>query len=234
MASRYFKQFLYSTNSMLTYIEGSFAVGVNGTVATTAGLWNIPSPIAQNAVGTGVFASSTLSVVRVQTGVYRIRLADNYNRFLGMDVTMTPPASSAAAVDGAGNIITNARPYMIVNASTSTNWVTLGFSPRFTPVPGAVFVPTSGASNIPGSSSALPGSGTLAQIGNTGFDHIEVLGNSNTEMVGTTGQGADVWFQTMKSSSGAPVNPTSGTVIRYQIMLRNSSVPGASESPTNY
>ncbi len=36
------------------------------------------------------------------------------------------------------------------------------------------------------------------------------------------------------NTSGALANPTSGSVIRFNLMLRNSSLPETNETATNY
>lgn len=235
MASRYFNQFVSTLNFNPVYLEGSFQIGASGAVQ--------PGSV----VGSGMPASSTLSVQKKGTGIYEIQLDDPYSRFLGASFTMLPQLSGQAVVDGAGGTtgIIIGKAYQIVTASTSTNWYTLGLPTNLNPTIGMPFVATSGASNVPASSVALVGSGTMAPIGVCSFDHIEVLPDVNLELAPTSGvimdngpgmiqsnNGSILWIQTIKSSSGAPVNPSSGTTIRFNLMLRNSSRGGYNESST--
>lgn len=227
MASRLFNQFLSSLNTNLTFIEGAFKIGSAGVV------------IPNSPVGAGLTASSTQSAARLGVGVYCVSLADDYNRLVGATFDVMPPLSSSAIPDG--SVATLGVPYQIVNASTSTNWYTLGLNRALTPSPGVVFVATSGASNIPGSSAALVGSGTMAVIGVNNTEGCELLPNINqmlspTSAVAGVG-GAQIYFQTTISSSATGtagarvrVDPSSGTWIRYNLFLRNSSIKGYNES----
>lgn len=237
MASRYFRQFLYTFHNMLTWIEGSFKVGASGQV--------VPGSY----VGAGLPASSTIAVSKVagSTGIYCIRLQDDYNRFLGASFTCIPGPDGAISTDGDGTIILG-KPYTIVNPSTGTNWNTLGVPPGIAPVVGLPFVPTSGASNLIGSSTASVGTGTMVLVGKTGVQSIEMLPNVNAALSPTSASsgvgGSYLMFQCLSASSGfqgttgfyssiqQTVNPTSGCVIRFNLMMRNSSVgaPGESSS----
>lgn len=231
------KQFLFSDNHMLTYVEGSFKVGVAGAV------------MANSFVGSGLWASSTIAVERSGgAGVYALRLEDPFTRLVGMEFDIIPGPSSCVVFDGSGNIIMG-KPYQIVNVSGSsavatvgalTDWHQLGLPSNLTPAPGVVFVPTSGAShNSPGNYTGIgAGSGTLQQIGVSGLSHVELLPGMNTNalnpasaLIGSAGTncGATVWFQTRLSSSGAPVNATCGTTIRFNAFLRNSTLLNQNE-----
>lgn len=208
MASKLFRQFLYSANPMLTFIEGSFKVGASGNVA--------PS--------TGVLGSGVSSVTKTGTGQYEIQLTDNYNRFLGLLPTLISPTSAAGLVTDGSLVV--GLPYQIVFASTSTNWQTLGLQAGVTAAAGMPFVAASGASG---------GNGTVVAIGQTGVNSVEVLPNPNTLLgpLTTQAQGATVNIQTL-NGSGVAVNPTSGSVIRFGIFLRNSSLLGTNETSSNY
>lgn len=226
MASRLFNQFIGSGNANLTFIEGSFKVGVDGAV------------VPNSYTGFGVSASSTVTVQKMGTGVYRLMLADPYNRLVGATFDPMPALASSAIPDG--QLPTLGIPYQIVNASTSTNWYTLGVTRNVTPLPGVVFVATSGASNTPGGA-AVVGSGTMAMVGMVPFDSIELLPNINAQLSPTSATsgvgGASIYFQMTLASSasgaGGPrvrVNPTSGMWIRYGLFLRNSSLKNYNES----
>lgn len=243
MASRLFKQFLYSFNPMLTMIEGSFQIGTGGNV------------IANSVVGQGMAASSTLAVQQKGGGIYQVTLQDDYYRLVSLNTTIMPPLASRAVPDGSSAVLVVGKAYQIIDPSTSTNWYTLGLPVGLTPTSGMPFVATSGASNTPGSSAAQVGSGTMALIGTPNINSVSVLPQINLELSPTSGitffptsagggnminytapvsaPGSYIWLQTYNSSSGQPVAPTSGTIIRYQLFLRNSSQLLAGEQPGN-
>lgn len=213
---------------MTCYVEGSFKVGASGAIAPSTGI-----------VGSGVN-----TVTKTGTGQYQILLQDNFNRLLGADFNTFSPTSAAGVITDGSLVIGN--PYQIVFASTSTNWYTLGLPTGLIPTAGMPFVATSGASNGPLGSSGVtaPGNGTVVRIGNSGIQAIETLPNPNTIMTSSNqngplgvaniaSQGAYVMFQTL-NGSGVPTSPTSGTVIRFNLFLRNSSLLGTNETPTNY
>jgi hypothetical protein len=237
MASRLNNQFLYSPNPQMIFIEGSFAVGgSSGAVA--------PS--------TAVLGRGVQSVTKKGVGQYVIQFSDNYNRLLDFQAVVLSPTSGALVTDGS---LALGKPYQIVWPSTSTNWQTLGLPAGLTATYGMPFVSTSGASNGPLGSSGVTaaGNGTVIPIVPSGIGSIEVLPNPNTSLYpnltatsasGT--QGAYVFIQTLgQATSGVsgvtanqvgtvPTAPTSGSVIRFNTIFRNSSLVLNNELPTNY
>ena len=243
MASRYFNQFISSLNFNPVYIEGSFKIGANGAVVEA-------SP-----TGAGIPASSTLSIQQKSTGSYLLQLTDAYTHYLGSSFQIIAPTSGAQFADGSASIIpgktyaiaaSSALPFVqpgVTLGSTGTNWVTLGLPSDVTPYVGSPFVATSAASQNPGSSTQSVGTGWVSPIFTSGIDHVEMIPSVNLQLYGSSaivfdngpGQtatyyGSNLWFQTIKSSSAAPVNANTGTIIRYNLMLRNSSRGGFNES----
>ncbi len=235
MASRQFNQFLSSFQVNPVLIEGSFQIGSNGAVVTGS------------YVGSGITASSTITVQNLGTGLYRLQLADPYSRLLGACFEVVPGPTSTVVSDNSGNIVVG-QPYMILGGtsgvaaltpSTATNWYALGLHPGLNPTVGMVFVATSGGSTLPGSSTMTPGQGLVQQVGVSNIDAIEILPGSNLTLAPTSASsgisGAIVQFQTLRSSSTTNYqfrfNPSSCT-IRYNLFLRNSSVRGYNESTT--
>lgn len=213
MASRYFNQFVFSLNNMLTYIEGSAKIAASGNVAPSSAC-----------VGSGI-----TGITKTGTGQYQVQLQDDYNRLVGFEVELISPTSAAGSI--ADGSLTIGLPYQVVFPSTSTNWVTLGVPASITPVQGVPFVATSGASI--GAAVGTPG--TVIPITNTGIIKTELLPNPNT-VIGATGSssaGGFINFQTLNGSN-APTNPTSGTVLRFNAFLRNSSRLGSNETSSNY
>jgi hypothetical protein len=228
MASRLYKQFVTTNNAGLTYVEGSFTIGASGAVAPSTAI-----------VGSGV-----LGVTKTGTGQYQVQLQDNFNRLLGFDVNPFSPTSAAGPITDGSLVIGN--PYQIVFASTSTNWYTLGLPKGVIPTAGMPFVATSGASNGPLGSSGVTaaGNGTVIRIGNSGIASCETLPNPNTILFSNNAngplgsssippQGGFIMFQTL-NGSGVPTSPTSGTVLRFNAFLRNSSLLGTNETPGNF
>ncbi len=229
MASRLYKQFLYSNNPMLTFIEGSFAVQGSGTVFPSTG-----------AVGTsGVIGSGCQSVIKTGTGQYQIQLTDNFYRLLDFQALPISPTSGGAVVSDGSLVV--GKPYQIMFASTSTNWQTLGLPKGITPAIGQPFVASSGASNGPSGSSGATaaGNGTVLAVGLSGVTQIELLPNPNLVLSSSppasyvSTQGAYINIQTL-GTSNTLASPSSGTVIRFNLTLRNSSLLGSNETSTNY
>lgn len=237
MASRLNNQFLYSPNPQMVFVEGSFTIaGSSGTVA--------PS--------TAVLGRGVQSVSKVGLGQYKIQFTDNYNRLLSFQADPIGPTSGAVVTDGS---LALGKAYQIIWPSTSTNWQTLGLPTGVTATYGAPFVATSGASNGPSGSSGATaaGNGTVVPIVPSGVGSVEILGNPNTLLYPVLGpsssvgtQGAYVYMQTLGAASSGmsgvtaaqlgpvPIAPTSGSVIRFNALFRNSNLVLNNETATNY
>lgn len=212
MARQYY-QFLYSSDPMLTLVEGSCSIGASGVVKPSSAC-----------LGTGING-----ITKTGTGLYQIQFTDSFNRYIDFNVTMVSPTSAAGLVSDGSLVV--GTPYQIAFASTSTNWVTLGVPASVVPAYGVPFVATSGASI--GAVVGTPG--TVVPITNSGIDHVEVLPNPNTVLYsipGTTA-GGFLNFQTF-NAAGALASPTSGTVMRFHVLLRKSSLLGSNETLSNY
>lgn len=230
MASNLF-QFLFSKNAGLSYREGSFKIGASGAT-------------------TGLIGSGIANVVRETTGIYRVQMLDNFNRVVGADPMVISPTTGTPVSDGSFSVGT---PYQILNASTGVNWQKVGLAPGLTAAAGQTFVASSGAGG--------DGTGTALRIGNSNVDKIEFMPNPNSilgplPIQGTTGftQGAYFFLKTLQNTvqtvSGGTVastafvtsativptlvNPSTGTVVRFGIWLRASTVPGTGETSSNY
>lgn len=238
MASRHYKQFLFSNNVGLTFLEGSFKIGVSGAV------------MADSFVGDSLWASSTLAVRRGggQAPVYQLNFDSNFGRCLGGFFDIIPGPSSAGVRDGSGNILLN-RAYQIVTLGTSgtggmgTDWHQLGVPANITPAPGVVFVATSGASNA-STAGIGSGSGVLQLLGNTNLSHVEIMPGMNSQLAPTSGlfgtgipaekAGASLWIQTRLSSSAVPVAATCGTTLRFGLFFRNSNLLNENETAGSF
>lgn len=217
MASRHFNQFLFSLNPKLIFIEGSFKIGASGAVS--------PS--------TASLGAGTQGITKAATGQYRIQLQDPYNRLVGFESAIFPPTTADGfTTDGS---LTVGQPYQVLFPSTSTKWTDLGLPLGLTPTQGQPFVATSGASAGPLGSSGVTaaGNGTVLPIISANVQDIQMLPNPNLELQSTTA-GSYFFIQTLGSSAYIPVQPTSGTVIRYNLFLRDSNLLGKGETSTNY
>lgn len=210
MASRLFNQFLDTLNPKLVLLEGSFTIGASGAVAPSSAC-----------VGRGLASSSAIQ--NLGTGMYLMRFGDNYSRLIGFHTTVFSPVSGTSAVTSDGSLVVG-KAYQVRFASTSTNWQTLGVPSGVTAQIGVPFIATSGASG---------GNGTVVPITTSGIANMEVLPNPNLTLGPLPTQGAYIAFQTL-NYSGTPTNPTSGSVIRFNALFRDSSLLGTNETPSNY
>lgn len=191
MADSRFYQFLYSKDAMLTRIKGSFTVGATGAVGTTAG-------------------KGVLSVTRKTTGIYEVKLSENYAAFVDFDW------HAAGGVTGAnvasGSLVTNTQ-YQITAVGTTT-WSTAGFDSDFTPAVGSVFVATGTAS----------GTGTAKAITSSGIASIEIAQSASAMLQNNvSGHGSAFFLQTYDKTN-ALADPTSGCLLAFAFWLRNSTV----------
>lgn len=194
MANQRFYQFLYSKIPMLTMIKGSVTIGASGAVASIA--------------GTGV-----ASVTRATTGIYEVKLNDNYNAFVDFHWHADGGLTGSPVADG--SFVTGTQ-YQITVVGT-TNWAGAGFDSDFTPAVGSVFVAT-GAGGA--------GTGTATAVTKSGIISVELaqnVGGLLQNNFSSKGRGSAFFLNTYNASY-ALANPTSGAVIAFNFMLRNSSV----------
>ena len=150
MANRYLRQFTYSFNAGLTFIEGS-AVIDSGQASGVRSL-----------KGSGIAA-----ITRLGIGTYRVTLQDTYARYLGGDVRFVSPFDGVTTVMGS---LVPGKAYCIISGgSTVAQWVAAGLAPGVVPALGVAFVAqTVGA-----------GSGTVQGFADSGIAKAEVIGDPN-------------------------------------------------------
>lgn len=190
MANRRFYQFLYSKVPMLTMIQGNVVIGASGAVSSSSGV-------------------GVTSVTKLATGIYRIKLQDNYNHFVGADFTLESPVTGGSVSDGSFVADTL---YQITAVGT-TDWASVGLPSDLTATVGQVFV---------ASATGGAGSGTAKAVGLTGVADIEVAGVLPDTMLAPSTAGSYITIQCV-DAAGALVSPASGSSIGFQIFLRNSS-----------
>ena len=203
MANRRFYQFMYSANPMLTYIEGRCDIGSSGAVS--------------NVKGSGIS-----NVVRLSAGVYKIILENNYNKCLSIDADLQAPVSGS---DVAATALTPAVVYQITALGTTTQaqWETAGVPSGVTAAVGLVFLAAATSS----------GNGTAKILGASGISAIEVIGDSNKSIISTTQPYVVIKCLAATNSSTTTLiaaDPASGSVLSFDLMLRNSSLPGKGEA----
>jgi len=225
MASRLFKQFLFSLNPMLTYIEGSFVVGATGAVGSVKG-------------------GGISNVVRLTTGVYQIVLEDQYNRLLGFgyDFGTTVTGSALTSVTSGTVYVINA-----LGTATAAQWQAVGLSANVTAAVGVVFKATA--------SQAIGGSASVKVQAPSTISEVEVLGDPNTTIINQTpyivvqtlgpvissvatsvftydvGTPANSTVATsvVNTTTMTPIDPAQNSTFRFALMLRNSNLAGKGE-----
>jgi len=181
-------------------IEGNIDIGSSGAVANTSG-------------GVGVN-----SITKEATGIYLIQLKENFNHLLGSDFTLESPLTGGNVSDGS---FSSGTLYQITSVGT-TSWSSIGLPTGLTAAAGQVFV---------ASGSGGAGSGTAKVVSQSGIVAIEVAAAGTVAtpatapdtMLSPNPSGAYVMIQTLNTSD-ALASPASGTTIKFQLFLRNSSV----------
>lgn len=202
MANRRLTQFFYTPHAMPVLIDCNIAIGATGAVGTV--------------VGTSVSA-----VTRLSAGRYKIKLQDNYFKFFGMEATLQAPVTGSDVLVTA---ITPATVYQItvLGTTTTAQWVTAGVPVGVTPAVGLAFL----------AAATSAGTGAVKAIGNSGINHVEVVGVTNTAL-NPSGQsntiGAYIIVQTLGATDATtttliPTDPTNGSTLYLQFYLSNSSV----------
>lgn len=193
MANRYFTQFFYTAHKMPVMLDMNVAIGATGAVGTLK--------------GPGIYG-----VTRLGTGIYQIKLQDNYNKFFKLDWNVEAPVTGSAVNDGSFSVGT---VYQITTVGT-TDWTAAGLPAGLTAAVGMVFK----AATIGGA-----GTGAAKALGTSGIFAVEVVGNPQTMLApqGAANQGGIITIKCL-NASGAATDPAEGTVLFLDLYLSNSSV----------
>jgi hypothetical protein len=159
--------------------------------------------------------SGVTSLTRVAAGTYKLVLEDDYYRFFNLNVFFRAPTTGAAIT--AGSFVSGTL-YQIVTVGT-TDYSLVGLDTGVTAAPGVPFVATGVGA----------GTGTVLAIGHAGIYAYNVSGDPQLT-VSRSGaiHGSVIYFKTL-NSAGAATDPTSGSQMFVQVLLRNSSVKGKGE-----
>lgn len=153
---------------MLTMIEGQVAIGAAGAVGTVGG-------------------AGVQGVTKLATGIYQIRMVENFNAFIGADFMAMPGVVGSAVT--AGSFVTGVL-YQIVTLGT-TVYSAVGLASGLTQAVGQLFVATGVGA----------GTGTAKAIGYSDSDFIQVPQNPQVMMQSSVaGLGACVIFNTYQNS----------------------------------
>lgn len=193
MGNSTYQQFFFSKHKMLTCITGVVNFGASGSVSSAS--------------GNGVYGVTLLT-----TGIYQIKLVENFNGFVKFFTKMYGGTTGSAVASG--SLVTGTQ-YQITTVGTST-WSSAGFDSDFTPAVGSVFVAT-GTTSGTGFAKAITGSAVanveLAQVNSS------MLQNNNASL----GKGS-AFTVSMYDYAGALVAPANGSAMGFMFYLRNSSV----------
>ena len=193
MANRYFTQFFYTPHKMPVLLDCNVVIGSTGAVGTTK--------------GPGISA-----VTRLGTGLYQIKLQDNYNRYYMGGWGFVAPVTGSAVNDG--SFVTGTQ-YIITTVGT-TDWVAAGLPAGLTAQVGQTFK-AAGAGGA--------GTGAAKAVGSSGIFAVEVIGDTNLMLnpIGAANQGGIVTVKCL-NASGAATDPAAGSVMGLTFYLSNSSV----------
>lgn len=178
---------------MLTAITGQVNFGATGSVSSSS--------------GNGVYGVTLLT-----TGIYKIKLVENFNGFVGFSSKMYGGVTGSNVASG--SLVTGTQ-YQITTVGSST-WSSAGFDSDFTPAVGSVFVATGTTS----------GTGFAKAIASSGIANVELaqsqsglLQNNNASL----GKGS-AFIVSCYDYAGALADPAEGSAMGFMLMLRNSSV----------
>lgn len=205
-------QFIRSKVPELTVRVGNITIGGSGSVASSSS-------------GTGGVAS----VTKLTTGIYQIKLVDNFPFYIGSTFTFRSGTSGAAVGDG--TLVANTL-YQILTVGNS-NWVTNGMDSQYTAAVGVPFVASgTGDGAATGTAKAVATAGSAIYTVEVVQDTTKLLTNNYPNMnTGTQGKGSSFIIQCLGPTGGTtsasttliPANPAAGSILEFEIFLRNST-----------
>ena len=156
-------------------------------------------------------------------GYIQVRLADNYNRYLG-------GFSGAISVLSGSPVTTTVAhtTYVITSLGTATlaQWQAVGFPAGLVPAVGASFVAT--ASALIGGSAAVD----VITANGSGISHIEIVGDPNQTLANSaqpSNGGGIINMAIFGAVGSGVVTPANGTIISLSMYFNDSSVQVAGE-----
>lgn len=171
----------------------------HGTVNATGGIDNLVGPCIS-------------SITKLDTGIYKIKLQDNYSGLYHFDCDFDGQDNAGSAADPSG-VATN--KVYIISTVGDTDWESAGLNPGITPAVGVAFFLTA---------NPIAGTGRVDTYAASGIDSCELIGNPNTTLAPqqVQNQGGELIFQTLFDAT--PTDPFATSVMRIKIYLSNSSI----------
>ena len=181
---------------MLTMIQGSVTIGASGAVTTASGNGLISTPVVKLGAD----------------GTYSITCKENYPGFVGFNWSLDPPTTGGAVT--AGSFVTGTT-YQItaLGNTTQAQWVAAGLPSTMTAAVGMPFTAIAAGAGT--------GTATAVTVGNVGAINIV---NPTTQLQSNSTSSGAIFVIECLDFAGALVNPTSGSVIYFNFLLRNSSL----------
>lgn len=199
MSNRRLYQFLFSKQPMLKKINALVTFGASGAVASVGG-------------------PGVLSCTKLTTGIYQLKLIDNYVSVVGYTWAMFGGAPGSNVTDG--SFVTNT--LYEITALGTTSWAAIGLDADFTPAVGQVFVATGAGGS---------GGGTAKAIGASNVIEVEIAQSQNGQLSNNfpnLGRGAAFIFQAygLPASGQVPalVSPALNSQMHIDMWFRDSSV----------
>jgi hypothetical protein len=158
-------------------------------------------------------------------GVIVVKLAQNFQRYLGGFSGAVAPVTGAALTLSAGTLVPGT-PYVITSLGTTTtaaNWVTVGLPLGYTAAVGSAFIAATNGAGL--------GNATVKAVGSSGVAEIEVVGDVNLTISGQDPSGPTGAQLILKciDQSGALAAPLDGSVIGLSFYLSDSAVTVAGQ-----
>jgi len=194
MANKRYYQFLFSQQPGLTLVNGLVLFGAAGAVSSV------------------VTSGGIQGITKLATGIYKIKMFQNFPAYLGADFEMEDGVTGAAINDGS---FVSGTLYQIVTVG-NTNWGAVGFDADYTPAVGSVFVATGAGGAGTGQVKAYAANGvaSVAVAQSTGSMLTNINPNQNRGSALTL---------SCYDYAGALVSPANGSQMEIQLLMKNST-----------
>lgn len=160
-------------------------------------------------------------VTKLATGLYKIKLVDNYVSYTGGDFHMLSGITGSPVT--AGSFVTGTL-YQItaLGSTTQAQWVTAGLDADYTAAVGVPFV----------AAAAGAGTGTATALASSGIANIEVAQSASgmiTNLNPVLGRGSSIIISTYGATSSSvttliPASPASGSMMGFNLWFSDSTV----------
>lgn len=164
-------------------------------------------------------------------GIIVVKLAQNFQRLLGVFAGAVSPLAGSNLVLSAGSLVPG-EVYVITSlgsTTTAADWITVGVPLGYTPAVGMSFVALTDGSGL--------GNATVKAVGVSGISSIEAMGNLNLTLAGQAPSGpvgAQLLFQCLGATSSSvttliPTAPANESVISMSLYLSDSAITVAGQ-----